>query len=596
MKGSLTWGVLMATLLVNPALSREARPQRHTASARQTNVQTESARDVAAASALARAFEYAQLASLSASTIALNTATILSGRQDTQVARLEEQRRAALQKLATVERAFEAALLTPDSAAPLAKLRANREDVLAEIAAIERAVVRADPAFAELVRPDAVTLKTVQALLDDDEVLLLLYTAPAGTYSFCVTRRRAGWVFASDLGQAAMTDAVGTMRNAIRRQIQQAGQANAPSAFHGSNRDLLADEGTQIHDGLIAPHAGMMAGKARVLAVIHGPLASLPLGLVSSGIGKDGTPRWFADQYLIGILPAVATLRSARCLGRNLPVRETACGVSSAKAGNILPAAKARTQTPSIGFLGVGDPSLGPPGDQRSRGDWDGLGGKTIHGDWLGRGMANSAMLASLPSLPGTRRELTAAAAAFGPAQSRLMLQREAQEQPVRSMLNTSGARFIAFATHGLLASQSGGLAEPGLVLSPLVDGLVPASGAEDGYLSASEIAQLRLRGAVVVLSACNTATSENMSAARNLNTLARAFEYAGARLVIATHWPVSDEATATLISAFFRNLAADRNQAPDIALQKAELELRRDPRWASPAFWAPFSVIGVAR
>src|SRR4029079_13630546 len=92
----------------------------------------------------------------------------------------------------------------------------------------------------------------------------------------------------------------------------------------------------------------------------------------------------------------------------------------------------------------------------------------------------------------------------------------------------------IEFATHGLVAGDLSGLAEPALVLTP------PAAGSDthDGSHTASEIAVLKLNADWVVLSACNTAAGST-EGAEALSGLARAFFYAGARSLLVSHWSV---------------------------------------------------------
>jgi CHAT domain-containing protein len=67
---------------------------------------------------------------------------------------------------------------------------------------------------------------------------------------------------------------------------------------------------------------------------------------------------------------------------------------------------------------------------------------------------------------------------------------------------------ILHFATHGALTGQVQGAAEPGLILTPPAAGTTDARALErdDGYLSASEIAALKLDADWVILSACNTA------------------------------------------------------------------------------------------
>lgn len=84
---------------------------------------------------------------------------------------------------------------------------------------------------------------------------------------------------------------------------------------------------------------------------------------------------------------------------------------------------------------------------------------------------------------------------------------------------------IIYFATHGLVAGDIKGLGEPSLALS------IPDQPTEldDGLLTASEVAQLKLNADWVVLSACNTIAGDKPGA-EALSGLARSFFYAGAR------------------------------------------------------------------
>jgi CHAT domain-containing protein len=92
---------------------------------------------------------------------------------------------------------------------------------------------------------------------------------------------------------------------------------------------------------------------------------------------------------------------------------------------------------------------------------------------------------------------------------------------------------IVHFATHGALAGQVRGAAEPGLILTPPPKGTSdPALERDDGFLTASEIATLKLDADWVILSACNTA-GEGTEA---LSGLARAFFYAGARALLVSH------------------------------------------------------------
>jgi CHAT domain-containing protein len=81
---------------------------------------------------------------------------------------------------------------------------------------------------------------------------------------------------------------------------------------------------------------------------------------------------------------------------------------------------------------------------------------------------------------------------------------------------------------------------------------------------------------------------------------LTRAFQYAGARTVLASLWNVSDASTAELMKRFYTYLRA--GQAKTDALRAAQLDLlhgsirlaagaKLDP--SHPFYWAAFELIG---
>jgi CHAT domain-containing protein len=90
-------------------------------------------------------------------------------------------------------------------------------------------------------------------------------------------------------------------------------------------------------------------------------------------------------------------------------------------------------------------------------------------------------------------------------------------------------------------------------------------------------------------LSACGTALGQEMSGEGVLG-LTRAFQYAGARTVLASLWSVNDEATAFLMERFYRGLRS--GQTKDVALRAAQVEMLRGAR-SHPALWAAFQLSG---
>jgi CHAT domain-containing protein len=123
--------------------------------------------------------------------------------------------------------------------------------------------------------------------------------------------------------------------------------------------------------------------------------------------------------------------------------------------------------------------------------------------------------------------------------------------------------RVVYFATHGLVAGDVAGLREPSLALT------LPKQPTEldDGLLTASEVAQLKLNADWVVLSACNTADKPGAEA---LSGLARAFFYAGARALLVSHGSVDSEAATRLTTSTFAIMKADPKLGRTAALRAA--------------------------
>ena len=150
--------------------------------------------------------------------------------------------------------------------------------------------------------------------------------------------------------------------------------------------------------------------------------------------------------------------------------------------------------------------------------------------------------------------------------------------------------RVLHFATHGTLAGEIEGTHEPGLILTPPKE----QSDLDDGYLSASEVAALKLDADWVILSACNT-TAGGAQGAEALSGLARAFFYAGARAMLVSHWSVDSTATVKLITSAVGATTHDKALGRAEALRRAMLAMidKGEPPQAHPAYWAPFVVVG---
>jgi CHAT domain-containing protein len=109
-----------------------------------------------------------------------------------------------------------------------------------------------------------------------------------------------------------------------------------------------------------------------------------------------------------------------------------------------------------------------------------------------------------------------------------------------------------------------------------------------DGWLTVRQAYDLDLHCALVTLSACETGVSA-VAPGDELIGLARGFFAAGSPSLLLSLWTVDDDATADLMSEFYKNLL--QTSSPATALRQAQLAvLQTKPH---PFFWSPFVLVG---
>ena len=91
----------------------------------------------------------------------------------------------------------------------------------------------------------------------------------------------------------------------------------------------------------------------------------------------------------------------------------------------------------------------------------------------------------------------------------------------------------------------------------------------------------------LLTLSACQTAVGDDRAALG----LAGVAIKAGARSALATLWFINDEASAALISEFYRQLR-DPSVSKAVAIQRAQVKLLGDRVYEHPAYWSPFLLL----
>ncbi|MGF1603571.1 MAG: leucine-rich repeat protein [Thermosynechococcaceae cyanobacterium] len=197
----------------------------------------------------------------------------------------------------------------------------------------------------------------------------------------------------------------------------------------------------------------------------------------------------------------------------------------------------------------------------------------------------------ALIPLPGAEREAVAIASLLN---TQALIGAKATEATVVEQM--AAANTIHLATHGLLDELS--LDTPGAIaLTPSFPHRPvpssppnPAPSETDGFLTTSEILNLKLKANLVVLSACNTGIGKITG--DGVVGLARAFMAAGAPSVVVSLWSVPDAPTAELMTEFYRQQQQGLDKAQ--ALRQAMLATRK--RHPHPKDWAAFTLMGEAR
>ena len=447
--------------------------------------------------------------------------------------------------------------------------------VAGERATLQKIFSAEFPDYAALSNPLPVAAKEIQALLSPDEALVLFSTSGNNeSYVFSLTREQAEWK-SIPLGADALSQKVAAFRRGL--DIEE---------LAGTGKTALFDLGlaNELYAALLGPVEMLLNDKKQLLVVPSGALTALPFHLLVTERPVAAVPEkfegyrdaaWLIKRQAISVLPSVASLKALRAF--------------------------ARTDHGSKPMIGFGDPVFDPdydtsntrvaaakPGTTKSA--VRSLTNAPYTEFWQGAGIDRSKLAQALPQLPDTADELKAVALKLGAPASDIHLGLDASETTLkRAPLADYG--IVYFATHGLVAGDVKGLAEPSLALS------IPTQPTEldDGLLTASEVAQLKLNADWVVLSACNTIAGDKPGA-EALSGLARSFFYAGARALLVSHWAVDSAAATRLTISTFENLKSDPGIGRAEALRRAMLGYLNDAsssQNAYPAFWGPFALIG---
>ncbi len=483
-------------------------------------------------------------------------------------------------------------LISQRSAPPDKQLPVVIKAMEDRIAALQKAqqsdlveIRRKFPQYDALVNPRPASFATARKVLQPNEALLSIYVTVNGTYVWATGPDGVLRFHFSEQKTAWVAGQVKRLRDSV--------DLTAGISPDRMRFDLQA--GAAVYQELMAPVEAAWDKADTLLVVANESLGQIPfsmlptsdavLGAVSGGLPLSQFRQvpWLARKVAVAYLPSVSALVTLRALPSTRSQREP--------------------------FIGYGDPDFGRGGVSagtravakmrnlsiKHAAVWD---DNKTSADAVPNALAVTEETPVLMQLPDTREEITAIATALSAnLQTDTFFGAQANRQNVLAA-DLKRRRVVAFATHGLVSGDLPGLDQPALALSP-AEGR-PVS---DGLLKLEDILKLSLDADLVVLSACNTAAADG-TGAEAVSGLGRGFFYAGARSVLATHWPVETVSARQLVTHLFERYSQDGKLTRAQALRRAmvtliDTEVAKDSRgvptnaYAHPAFWAPYALYG---
>ncbi len=509
--------------------------------------------------------------------------------------RLLERERGLQNKLAALTEKQSRLIHERQAIEQFAALKQEIEKVLDEYQQVEAEIRTTSPRYAALTQPVPLGLKEIQQQTLDADTILLEYSL-GDEKSFV-------WLVTPNALKSFELPARAEIESAARLVYKLLTERNRRIKFETVEEKRLriekADQdytqaAAQLSSMLLSPFASELEQK-RLLIVGDGalnyiPFAALPLprSQESKKTGHSGSDSGLqtSDSRLplivrheIVTLPSASTLAALR--------RETAGRQPVAKTLAVIadPVFDKRDARVKAGEDGKKPQTRGLVETRRGHHAAEALNTQPVI-KTNAPAQANDG--ARIERLPFTRLEAAEILSLVPAASSKRALDFDASRATATSP-ELGQYRYVHFATHGVLDSEHPELS--GIVLS-----LVNRAGAEqDGFLWAHEVFNLRLPIEMVVLSGCRTGLGKDIKG-EGLVGLTRGFMYAGAARVVVSLWDISDEASAELMTEFYKGLLGRERLRPAAALRNAQLAVWKEKRWQAPYYWAAFVLQGEAK
>lgn len=385
------------------------------------------------------------------------------------------------------------------------------------------------PVYAAINYPRPVAAE--QLPLAANELLLAYALGEDASYLFVVRKGGVQRVVRIPLKRSVLEDKVKNFLEPLTNRHQQ---------------DFSQQQAAELYQLLLAEGLSDVRATDRLIIVPDGILGTLPFEILSKPADSSTkAASYLGDRYVVSYYQSASLLALKRTLPGGQPIRT---------------------------LFALGNPDFGS-----TAGIQQGFRGLSVVPKQYGQPVL-------FPPLPETETEVRRIAALLGTAiqPPDILLGAQASEAMLKqSPLGTY--RYLHFATHASLPGMIQEVNEPFILLSQR-----DKRSGSDGFLTLSEVLDLKLNAELVMLSACVTGVGKEIEG-EGVANFARAFQSAGAGSVVVSLWEVASEPAVEYVTLFYSYLKQGKPHAQ--ALKLAREQMRK--KYPNPFYWGVFVLHG---
>lgn len=458
-----------------------------------------------------------------------------------------------LQKLLAAQAEYEIeAAASTESESDRVELNQRLDNLKAEYEELEARVRNESPRYQSLSRPKPLTIGEIQAQLGKDDLLLEYVLGEEKSYLFAVTPTSLNGyeIETKSLVEQTARD----VYNLITAPQQVTDIEDGYQSRTEAAEKQFPEKALALSRMLLGPVAGVLGNKKLVI-VAEGVLQYVPYDALPPPASQLDSNPYLMSNHQIVLLPSISALAAIRAEIKSV----SSIGDVAVFADPVFTINDERVQKQKDAPTSIGSAVSGMPGLRgiEERGGLRRLTYASAEADSISAVASGNAWVVK----------------GFDASRENVMSDRVGHYQVVH------------FATHGFVNTERPELS--GIVFSMIRPDGTPT----DGFLQLHDVFNLKLSAELTVLSACDTGLGKDVRG-EGLIGLTRGLMFAGSRSVVASLWKVDDRATALFMGHFYKALLQDK-MSRAAALRYAKEQLRNDPAWSSPFFWAGFVLQG---